>query len=107
MARSSAFAERKKLERATWQQVRDALKPGEAAVEFARFDSYDKGWTGAGHYVALVLTSQTKDQPQYIVLGDDKQIEGGAISRAFSKQYGHVVLPWKRKAVYPEPTLTR
>lgn len=80
VARSASFAEQKKLDRATWQQVRDALKPGEAAIEFARFDSYDKGWTDAAYYVALVVTRQTKDQPEYIVLGDDKQIEGGAIS---------------------------
>jgi CHAT domain-containing protein/Tfp pilus assembly protein PilF len=80
IARSSAFAERKKLERATWQQVRDALKPGEAAVEFAHFDFYDKKWIGT-KYVALVVTSATKVQPEYIFLGDDKQIEGDAFLR--------------------------
>ncbi len=78
VARSSVFAERKKLERATWQQVRDALKPGEAAVEFARFRYYDKRWTDASYYVALVVTRETKEQPQYIFLGDDKQIEGSS-----------------------------
>jgi len=78
VARSSAFAELKKLERATWQQVRDALQPGEAAVEFAHFDFYDKKRTGASYYAALVVTRETKDQPKYIFLGDDKQIEGSA-----------------------------
>lgn len=80
VARSSAFAEQKKLDRATWQQVRDALKPGEAAVEFARFDYYDKGWTGNSYYAALVITRGSKDQPAYIFLGDDKQFEGDAIA---------------------------
>jgi CHAT domain-containing protein/Tfp pilus assembly protein PilF len=80
VARSSAFAERKKLERATWQQVRDALKPGEAAVEFARFRYHDKQWTGASYYAALVVTRDSKDHPQYIFLGDDKQIESDAIA---------------------------
>ena len=80
VARSSAFAERKKLEQATWQQVRDALKPGEAAVEFARFRYYDKKWTDSYYYAALVITPQTKDQPQYIFLGDDKQMEGAAFT---------------------------
>jgi hypothetical protein len=48
VARSSAFAEQKKLERATWQQVRDALGPDDAAVEFARFPSMTRnGLTAA------------------------------------------------------------
>jgi CHAT domain-containing protein/Tfp pilus assembly protein PilF len=79
VARSSAFAARRKLERSTWQDVRDALKPGDAAVEFVRFNFYDKKWTGTSYYVALVVTRDTKDQPEYIFLGDDKQIEGAGI----------------------------
>jgi tetratricopeptide (TPR) repeat protein len=79
VAKSSAFAEKKKLDKATWQQVRDALQPGEAAVEFARFRYYDKKWTNTSYYVALVVTRKTKDQPQYIFLGDDKLIEGDAL----------------------------
>lgn len=81
VARSSVFAEQKKLDRATWQQVRDSLKPGEAAVEFAHFEFYDKKWTGTYYYVALVVTHESKDQPEYIFLGDDKQIEGDALAR--------------------------
>jgi CHAT domain-containing protein len=80
IARSSAFAERKKLDRATWQQVRDALQTGDAAVEFARFRFFDKKWTDTTYYAALVVTRETKDHPEYIFLGDDKQIEGGAIT---------------------------
>jgi tetratricopeptide (TPR) repeat protein/CHAT domain-containing protein len=79
VARSAAFAEQKKLERATWQQIRDTLKPDEASVEFARFDYNERGWTGKTYYVALVVTRQTRDQPEYVFLGDDKQIEGEAI----------------------------
>jgi tetratricopeptide (TPR) repeat protein len=78
--RSADFAERNRLERATWQQVRDVLRPGEAAVEFVHFRYYEKKWTGTSYYVALVVTHDTKDQPQYIFLGDDKQIEGGAVT---------------------------
>lgn len=81
VARSSAFAERSKLNRASWQQIRDALKPGEAAVEFARFDYYDKKWTDTAYYVALVVTHETRDHPQYIVLADGRQLEGEAIAR--------------------------
>jgi tetratricopeptide (TPR) repeat protein len=81
VARSAAFAERRKLERATWQQVRDALKPGEAAVEIARFQFYDAHWTGKSYYVALVVRHETSDEPAYVFLGDDTQIEGAAIKR--------------------------
>ena len=83
VARSSAFAEQKQLERATWQQVRDALKPGEAAVEFARFqysEYHQLHWTFRTYYVALEVTQASKDHPQYVFLGDDKQIESDAIA---------------------------
>jgi len=83
VARSSAFAEKKKLERATWQQVRDALKPNEAAVEFARFDVYPtpgEVLKEKSLYVALVVTAETKTEPQYIVLGSGAQIEGDTLS---------------------------
>jgi len=80
VARSAAFAQQKKLERVTWLQVRDALKPGEAAVEFARFRFYDgKKWTDTTYYVALVVTPETKDQPAYIVLGEGKDLEGAPL----------------------------
>jgi CHAT domain-containing protein/Tfp pilus assembly protein PilF len=104
VARSSAFAQQKQLEQATWQQVRDALKPGEAAVEFARFrysDYRGKIWTFRTYYSALVITHDTKDHPQYIFLGDDKQIETDALAhfqhalqtRGFAQQAQSATLP--------------
>jgi CHAT domain-containing protein/Tfp pilus assembly protein PilF len=80
VARSSAFKQRQTLDRTTWQQVRDALQPGEAAIEFARFRFYPKTKTNSVYCAALVITHETKDQPQYIFLGDDKQIESDAIA---------------------------
>jgi CHAT domain-containing protein/Tfp pilus assembly protein PilF len=104
VARSAAFAEQKQLERATWQQVRDALKPGEAAVEFARFqysEYHQLHWTFRIYYVALVVTHDSKDHPQYIFLGDDKQIESDAVAhfqqalqtRGFAQQPKSAVVP--------------
>jgi CHAT domain-containing protein/Tfp pilus assembly protein PilF len=76
VARSAAFAQQKKLERVSWQQVRDALQPGEAAVEFARFPFHDgRKWTDTDYYVALVVTPESR-QPQYVVLGEGKELEG-------------------------------
>jgi CHAT domain-containing protein/Tfp pilus assembly protein PilF len=80
VARSSTYAERKKLDRSTWQQVRDALGPGEAAVEFARFRYYDGKWTDKNYYAALVVTRETKDEPEYVFLGENAEIEGDAIT---------------------------
>jgi CHAT domain-containing protein/Tfp pilus assembly protein PilF len=102
--RSSAFAAAKQMERATWQQVRDALAPGEAAVEIARFRYFDKQWTASTYYVALVVTAATKDEPTYIFLGDDKQIESDAVAgfenslqtRGFAQPKQSAVLPGAR-----------
>jgi len=80
VARSAAFAEKQKLDRASWQQVRDELAPNEAAVEFTRFRYYDKKWTDKYFYVALVVTHKTKDQPQFIFLGESRQVEGSALT---------------------------
>jgi tetratricopeptide (TPR) repeat protein len=79
--RSDAFAERKKLDRTTWQQVRDALGPGDAAVEFARFRFYDGNWTDKSYYAALVVTRESKEEPQYIFLGESTPIERDALIR--------------------------
>jgi tetratricopeptide (TPR) repeat protein len=81
VARSSTYAEHTKLDRATWQQVRDALHPGEAAVEFSRFRLYLNDWTDKSYYVALVVSREMRDEPQYIVLGEGTQIEGESITR--------------------------
>jgi CHAT domain-containing protein/Tfp pilus assembly protein PilF len=74
--RSGAVAEEKRLARVTWQQVRDALKADEAAVEIVRFPFYDgKKWTGASEYVALIVRPEST-QPQLVVLGEAKELEG-------------------------------
>jgi tetratricopeptide (TPR) repeat protein len=80
VARSSRFAARKTLDRTTWQKVRDALQPGEAAIEFARFRFYTKAKDNSFYYAALVVTGDSKDEPHYVFLGDDKQIESDAIA---------------------------
>lgn len=81
VARSTAFAARKKFERATWQEVRDALGPHEAAIEFVHFRYMDKIWTDTSYYAALVVTHATKDHPHYVLLGEDHQIEGETLTK--------------------------
>jgi tetratricopeptide (TPR) repeat protein len=73
--RSGALAEEKRLAHVTWQQVRDALKKDEAAVEIVRFPFYDgKKWTGASEYVALIVRPDSQ-QPQFVALGEAKALE--------------------------------
>jgi CHAT domain-containing protein len=74
--RSGTLAEERKLARATWQDVRNALKPGEAAIEFVRFDYHDgKQWTQNGYYVALVLTPEATTGPYFVPLGEARHLE--------------------------------
>ncbi|MGE5624639.1 MAG: tetratricopeptide repeat protein [Bacillota bacterium] len=79
--RSAAVAEGQRLQSVTWQQVRDALKPGEAAVEVVRFH-YMEGWldTHENYYVALVVTPETRDQPQFIVIGKAAGLESDPVA---------------------------
>lgn len=78
--RSSAWQQDKRLERVTWRDVQKALGPGEAAVELVRFDLYDgRHWTGASRYVALIVTPETRDAPQLIVVGDAARLEGAPL----------------------------
>jgi CHAT domain-containing protein len=73
--RSGALAEQKRLAQVTWQQVRDALKPDEAAVELVRFGFYDgQKWTGASDYVALIVRPESRE-PEVVVLGDAQTLE--------------------------------
>jgi tetratricopeptide (TPR) repeat protein len=70
--RSGTLAEEKLLARATWQQVRSALKKDEAAVEIVSFPFYDaKGGPSPTCYVALIITPESR-QPEIVVLGEIK-----------------------------------
>jgi CHAT domain-containing protein/tetratricopeptide (TPR) repeat protein len=75
--RVSSLGEQKDLARASWRDVQQELQPGEAAVEFARFQYFDgKRWSNTFDYVALVLTSQSQTAPTLVSLGDAKDLEG-------------------------------
>jgi CHAT domain-containing protein/Tfp pilus assembly protein PilF len=73
--RSAAAAEDQSLARTTWQDVRGVLGPGEVAVEFLRFDSYDgRRWTKDEDYVALVVTPKSA-VPAMVPLGKATKLE--------------------------------
>jgi CHAT domain-containing protein/Tfp pilus assembly protein PilF len=78
--RSSSLQEEKKLERVTWRDVQKALRPGEAAVEVVKFQLYQpRHWTDTFRYVALIVTPETRDAPQLVILGDSPALEGAPL----------------------------
>ena len=75
MKRSAAMSQQKAQNAATWKEVQRALKPGESAVEAARFQ-FDDGIrpTADFYYVALVVTPDCKE-PIFVNLGKAKDME--------------------------------
>ena len=79
--RSSTFAQERQSTPPRWQAVRSRLKPGEAAVEFVRFPSFNgKRWSGLAHYAALVVTAGTAAAPTLVSLGNARTLECGPLN---------------------------
>ncbi len=93
--RSALFADNHQTVKYTWKDVRDALNPGEAAIEIIRFRRYkiDKetnpknesqtdipeflnyGFTDEIFYAALIVHPETTDYPQLVLLENGQQLE--------------------------------
>ncbi len=63
----------------TWREVQRSLTQQEAAVEIIRFRYYDRYLRDSVIYAALVLTSETKQNPKLVLLPDGKKLETRAI----------------------------
>lgn len=63
----------------TWKDVQKKLKDKEAAVEIIRFKKYDFRKSGQStdsiFYVALIITKQTKNNPDIVIMKDGKDLE--------------------------------
>ena len=58
-----------------WGLIRESLKPGEAAIEFAEFNYYNgRRWTDSTYYVALVLRKD-KEIPALVPLFEKKKLD--------------------------------
>jgi len=57
----------------TWQDVQDALQEGEAAVEMVRIDRKTEGQID---YLAMIVSPDTQNQPDYVLLKNGKDLEG-------------------------------
>lgn len=51
-----------------WYKIQQALKQNEAAIEIIRVDYFDKGWTDDAFYAALILTKETNEYPEVVVI---------------------------------------
>ena len=71
---SAAFREAQADMALQWQDVRQSLKPDEAALEFISFSFYDKAWTDKTRYAALVLRPGM-NAPVWIPLCEETQIQ--------------------------------
>ena len=62
-----------------WQDIQKKLKPGEAAVEVVRFKDFSPDsagvFTDEVYYAALIITTQTKDYPDMVLMRNGKLME--------------------------------
>ena len=76
---SSAFAETFASRNFTWKDVQAKLKPGEAAVEMIRFRDFTPDsagvFTDEVYYGALIVTYDTKDYPELVIMRNGKLME--------------------------------
>lgn len=81
---SSVFAGAYTQGRKTWQDIKAELQPGEAAIEMIRFRNFSpaKGgeYTDEVFYGALIVTSETEDQPEMILLRNGAEMENRFLS---------------------------
>jgi tetratricopeptide (TPR) repeat protein/CHAT domain-containing protein len=99
------YAQQKKNLSITWDQVQEQLAPGEAAIEFVRFENEDDSLV---YYNALVLRKEDT-QPQLIKLCKEKDLEGIAPKMGFSAYYPLVWQPMEEvlkgiSTIYYAPT---
>ncbi len=77
--KSSAFAAQYIRKKYSWLDVQKALKPGEVAIEVIRFANYkpDNGgsFTNDIQYAFLLVSAQTKTQPDIILLNNGNELE--------------------------------
>jgi CHAT domain-containing protein len=74
----------------TWKHVQKKLKDGEAAIEVIRFKKYDFRKSGlltdSVFYVALIITKDTKKNPEIVVMDNGNEME-----KKFLNYYKNVI----------------
>ncbi len=84
--RSSAFAENTKTTLYNWKDVKNTLKDNEAAIEIIRFHYYENAFTDSVVYAALVVTNETKKNPELVIIPGGNELE-----EKYFKYYRNVI----------------
>jgi CHAT domain-containing protein/tetratricopeptide (TPR) repeat protein len=77
--KSALFTGTYKPKTISWKDVKRALKPGEAAVEIIHFREFSPAsggtLTGKVQYAFLIVTPETKDHPELVLLDNARPLE--------------------------------
>lgn len=83
---SSGFEGGQRLQSVRWEDIKQALKPGEASIEFVNyFEWQGDGWTQEVQYLAQIIRSDW-DQPEIIPLFHQTQLDSLMERRTGSDQ---------------------
>lgn len=74
--RSEDFSQGIDNKAVTWQNVRDALKENEVAVEMVRFRYFNHDFTDSVMYAILYVKGGKRSEPQMILLNNGEDLEG-------------------------------
>ncbi len=76
---SQAFGKNFANKSLSWKDIRDVLKPGEAAVEMVRYRNFSTDSAGVFsdevHYAAMIVRHDTEDYPEMVILRNGAQME--------------------------------
>jgi len=72
---SNVFVKNYLQEKPNWKDIQKQLSGDEAAVEIIRFSLFRNGWTDKIYYVALIVTNETKDNPEMLILDNNNKLE--------------------------------
>jgi CHAT domain-containing protein len=73
--KSEDFASDGKKQNFSWKDVRNTLKSNEYAVEILRFRHFDRGFTDSVIYAALIISPETKSNPEVVIIPNGKALE--------------------------------
>jgi CHAT domain-containing protein len=73
--RSGAFSDAYNAKNYDWSNIKAKLKENETAVEIIRFRYFSTAFSDSVLYAALVVTPQTRKQPDLIVLKNGNELE--------------------------------